>query len=105
MILIQPHKLVLAVVRNFAHRLAGGPLRGGHRISTLAHEAKLKHARDIFSSLMGHLHTVDGAVGMEIGPGDNLDVCRMFVNAGAKMIAVEKYGNGLQDEPGITVTR
>jgi len=94
MIALKWQTLFVAVARNQVHRLAGGPIRGGHRIAEWPADQRRRHAESIFRLVAPHLGPLQDAVGLEIGPGDNLDVCALCVEAGARrMYAVEKFAH------------
>jgi SAM-dependent methyltransferase len=94
--------LAVAIARNQAHRLFGGPVRGGHRIADWPLDQRRRHAKSIFDVVAPHIGSLEGAVGLEIGPGDNLDVCVLCMEAGAKrMYAVEKFARGSTGASGI----
>lgn len=93
MIQVSWPQAAIAVMRNQAHRLTGGALRGGHRVAWWSEGERQRHAAEIFDTLSPHLGPIDGGTGVEIGPGDNLDVCARFLEAGSrKMYAVERFG-------------
>lgn len=87
-------RTAIAIARNQAHRILGGATRGGHRTRAWATESRAAHAQEIFDALAPHVGPVAGKTGLEIGPGDNLDVCRLFVGAGAsRMVAAERFAH------------
>jgi SAM-dependent methyltransferase len=99
-------KIVLAVARNQAKRLLGGAVRGGHRTSVWGSATRAAHAREIYHTVAPHLGPVVGKVGLEIGPGDNLDVCSIFVTAGAsRMLAVERFAHNTAVPPGVELVQ
>lgn len=84
--------LLTAIARNQFHRLIGGALRGGNRVSTWTPEIQTAYSQGIYQTLASHIGNVQGKVGLEIGPGDNLSVCQLFIQNGAHMMyAIEKY--------------
>jgi len=95
-------KIAATIVRNQAHRVSGGPLRGGNRIARLPSARRREHARGIFEVIRPELRSLAGAVGVEIGPGDNVDVSQMCVEAGArKMYAVDRFAHPIDAPPGV----
>lgn len=95
---------VTSVVRNQLHRALGGALRGGHRTSTWTEQQRRNHAANISSVLFPHLGSLIGRTGLEVGPGDNLDVCKLCLSAGAKkMYAVERYSKPTSDDARLSV--
>lgn len=91
MVLLKKHRIVTAVLRNQAHRLIGGALLGGHRTSVWSEARRRRHGEQIWAALSPHLGDVKGKTGLEVGPGDNLEVCIQCIEHGAaRMYAVEK---------------
>ncbi len=89
----------LAILRNQAHRFIGGALRGGHRTMSWSEDDRRRHAEEIFSTVAPHIGSTAGQIGVEIGPGDNLDVCRRFVETGAqRMYAIERFAEPVADD-------
>jgi SAM-dependent methyltransferase len=85
-------KLAKAIARNQAHRLIGGAMRGGHRTTEWNEKDRRAHAANIFRTLDQYLVSTRGKIGLELGPGDNLDVCSLFLDSGCtRMLAIEKY--------------
>ncbi|MEP7311535.1 MAG: methyltransferase domain-containing protein [Pseudomonadota bacterium] len=85
-------KVLLAIARNQLHRLRGGPRRGGHQWSKADSQEVQRHIAEIVGLLAPHVGNIVGSVGLEIGPGDQLGVCRAFLSAGARrMYAVEPF--------------
>jgi len=83
---------LIALARNQAHRITGGALRGGHRVAGWSQAERDSHCREIFATLGPWLGDVTGQAGLEIGPGDNLGVCRLLIEHGCRrMIALEKF--------------
>lgn len=83
---------LVALARNQAHRITGGALRGGHRIADWSQAERDEHCRAILVTLAPWLGDVTDQVGLEIGPGDNLGVCRLVMElACRRMIALEKF--------------
>jgi hypothetical protein len=102
MIQISPMKGLSALVRNQAHRVLGGALRGGHRTSCWSEEDRLRHCHGILRTLYPCLGTVEGCIGLEIGPGDNLGVCELLLQAGCRrMYALEKFAHPTLVPPGV----
>jgi SAM-dependent methyltransferase len=94
----------IAVARNQVKRVSGGATRGGHRTTAWSAEARETHAREIYQLLAPYVGPVVGKTGLEIGPGDNLDACRLFVAAGAtRMLAVERFSHPTDVPAGITL--
>jgi SAM-dependent methyltransferase len=92
MVLLKKRKIVAAVLRNQAHRLIGGALRGGHCTSAWTEPERRRHGEKIWATLSPHLGPVKGQTGLEVGPGDNLSVCVHCIEHGAtRMYAVEQY--------------
>lgn len=92
MVLLKKRKIVAAVLRNQAHRLIGGALRGGHCTSAWPEAERRTHAEEIWATLSPYLGPVHGQTGLEVGPGDNLSVCVHCIERGAtRMYAVEQY--------------
>jgi SAM-dependent methyltransferase len=57
------------------------------------------HGKSIFATIAPHLPDCNGKIGLEVGPGDNLEVCRLFLDSGAiRMIAVERYAIPMPDD-------
>ena len=97
------HKVLLAIARNQWHRLRGGPRRGGHRWSKAESEEARLHIAEIVGFLAPHVGSIAGQVGLEIGPGDHLGVCRAFLDAGARrMYAVEPFATN-SEQSGVVV--
>jgi SAM-dependent methyltransferase len=83
---------LIALARNQAHRVTGGALRGGHRVAGWSQAERDDHCREIVATLSPGLGDVTAQVGLEIGPGDNLGVCRLLVEHGCRrMLALEKF--------------
>ncbi|MCW7541383.1 class I SAM-dependent methyltransferase [Aquabacterium sp. A7-Y] len=105
MVQLSPRQMVVAVLRNLAHRLLGGIRRGGHKTAVWSEEARRAHGESIYRVLSPYVGDVAGQTGLEIGPGDNLEVCGQFLKAGGeKMIAVERYAQPPQVN-GVSVLR
>ncbi|MCW7541656.1 hypothetical protein OOT46_28045 [Aquabacterium sp. A7-Y] len=83
MVQLSPRQMVVAVVRNRAHRLLGGIRRGGHKAAVWSEEARRAHGESIYRVLSPYVGDVAGQTGLEIAPGDNLGVCGQFLKAGA----------------------
>lgn|SRR5262249_20059768 len=99
-------KMASAILRNQLHRISGGALRGGHRTTGWTDEQRLQHADGIFKTLYPYLGDLTGRVGLEIGPGDNLDVCRRCLDAGCrKMYAVERYARPVVGDGRVILVR
>ena len=100
MLQLSVHQIILAILRNQAHRFRV-PRRGGHRTTTWSPEQREKHSKEIFESLVPYVGSIVAKVGLEVGPGDNLDVCNQFLQAGCKrMYAVEKYSRIASESDG-----
>lgn len=94
MIQIGPLKGVVGLARNQAHRVLGGAWRGGHRTAAWSDEDRRGHCLAIRDLLLPHLGDVGGCIGLEIGPGDNLGVCELLMQAGCRrMYALEKFAH------------
>ena len=94
MLQLSAPNVLVSVLRNQAHRVLGGVRIGGHRTATWSPEHIAAHGRSIFSTVAPHFTEWRGKVGLEIGPGDNLEVCRLFLESGAaRMLAVERYAD------------
>lgn len=99
-------KAVVAVARNQVRRLLGGATRGGHTTQEWDASARAAHAVGIYDGIKPYLGSVTDKVGLEVGPGDNLDVCHCFIVAGARqMIAVERFAHVVKRPFGVTVLR
>lgn len=99
-------QLLIALARNQAHRLLGGALRGGTRTSGWPIERQRRYAESIFGTLAPHLENPKNLVGLEIGPGDNIEVCRLFLQAGARrMYAVEKFARDTDEDARLVLIR
>lgn len=106
MIQLPLHRLVLAILRNQLHRLIGGVRRGGHKTASWSAAERRAHGAGIHSALAPFLGDVVGQTGLEIGPGDNLEVCRQFLDAGCeRMMAVERYAEPSDDDGRIALLR
>ena len=106
MVQLSPRRIVTAVLRNLAHRLLGGIRRGGHKTAVWSEDARRAHGESIFKVLSPYVGDVEGQTGMEIGPGDNLEVCGQFLKAGGdKMIAVERYATPSTADGRVSVLR
>jgi SAM-dependent methyltransferase len=85
-------RTIVAIARNQLHRFLGGAIRGGHRTREWPEEQQHAHAAGIYQAIVPYLGPLSESVGLEIGPGDNLDVCQRFLVAGCRRVyAVEKY--------------
>jgi SAM-dependent methyltransferase len=94
------------VLRNQVHRALGGALRGGHRTALWTPAQRRAHAAGIFSTLSPHLGSLHFRTGLEIGPGDNLEVCRLCLAAGCqRMYAVERFAGPAKDEERVIFVR
>lgn len=104
--MLKKRQIVAAVLRNQAHRLIGGALRGGTRTSAWPEAERRRHCEKIWSVLSPHLGDVKGQVGLELGPGDNLMVCMRCIEHGAaRMYAVEKYAGMPSTPPNVQLIR
>jgi hypothetical protein len=105
MVLLTVRELSSSIARNQAHRLLGGIRRGGQRVTSWSQDEQRLHGEGLFRDLAPHLGNISGLTGLEIGPGDNLEVCKQCLAAGAKhMFAVERYSNPVPI-PGVTMLR
>ncbi|MBN9524310.1 methyltransferase domain-containing protein [bacterium] len=99
-------KTAAAVARNQGHRFFGGATRGGHRTVAWDAAARAAHAAEIFARLAPLVGAVSGRVGLEIGPGDTLGVCRLFRAAGAaRVYAVERFAHPTDVPDGVELLR
>lgn len=106
MIQLQAQRIAIAILRNQAHRLLGGIRRGGHRTATWSADERRAHGERIHQALAPYLGDVAGQTGLEIGPGDNLEVCRQFLDAGCeRMLAVERYARPPDDDGRVALLR
>jgi hypothetical protein len=106
MIQISPMQGLSALVRNQAHRVLGGALRGGHRTSRWSDEDRRRHCHGILETLSPCLGDVTDRVGLEIGPGDNLGVCELLLQAGCRrMYALEKFAHPTFVPDGVQLIR
>lgn len=106
MIQLPLRRMVVAILRNQAHRLLGGIRRGGHRTAAWSADERRAHGERIHEALAPFVGDVSGQTGLEIGPGDNLEVCRRFLGAGStRMLAVERYARPPDDDGRVAVLR
>ena len=106
MVKISLRKCVVAMLRNFFHCVQGGPCIGGHRTTIWSAEQRRVHATRIFDTLSPHFGNLLNSKGLEVGPGDNLEVCQLCVEAGCeKIFAVERYSLPQTHEDRITFIR
>jgi len=101
MVLLRIDKIIIAILRNFAHKVHLSKLirkifrlkqRGGVRWQERSLDGNISHILYIFNLFFEHISTTDGKVGIEIGAGDNYGVSFCFLKSGAqKMYAVERY--------------
>lgn len=106
MIQLPLRRIALAILRNQAHRLLGGIRRGGHRTAAWSADERRAHGERIHQALAPFVGDVSGQTGLEIGPGDNLEVCRQFLDAGStRMLAVERYARPPDDDGRVAVLR
>lgn len=96
---------LVALARNQAHRFIGAR-RGGHRTSAWSAADRQRHCRQIFDTLAPSVGGLAGKVGLEIGPGDNLGVCELFLQHGCRsMIALEKFAHPAPSSTDVTLLR
>lgn len=106
MVLLAPHRILVAILRNLAHAVLGGIRRGGHRTTVWSEQERRAHGESIHKTLAPYVGDVSGQVGLEIGPGDNLEVCQQFLGAGSeRMIAVERYSKPSSNDGRLAVLR
>lgn len=106
MIQLPLRRIAVAILRNQAHRFLGGIRRGGHRTAAWSAEQRRTHGVSIHQALAPFVGDVSGQTGLEIGPGDNLEVCRQFLDAGStRMLAVERYARPPEEDGRVAVLR
>jgi SAM-dependent methyltransferase len=86
--------------------MLGGIRRGGHRTAAWSAEHLAAHGQSIFDNISACLEDWRNKIGLEVGPGDNLEVCRLFLATGAdEMFAVERYADPKPTDRRIRVIR
>jgi len=85
----QAHRFKIdAVIRKLANRRQHGGMRWNERPM----EENIEHIMTIFLQMQKHIEAVQGKVGIEIGPGDNVGVAYCFLKLGCKKIyAIEQF--------------
>jgi SAM-dependent methyltransferase len=67
---------------------------GGHRILAFGVDSAFRHISSSYERIAPRIGSVQGKIGLEIGPGDNLGLADFFLAGGAKsMYAVEQFAS------------